>query len=98
MLSDPETPSDLREQAIKHGRAFQDLLRQLIVDGQATGEVTGGDPDQLVTAILASLDGLTRLAVIDPERFRAHFPDAHIIQGMLKPPVHKSSEMKQSTQ
>jgi hypothetical protein len=38
-----------------------------------------------VTAILAFLDGLTRLAVINPERFQKHFPDARIILGMLKP-------------
>jgi hypothetical protein len=34
---------------------------------------------------MAALDGLSRLALIDPERFQKHFPDASIIQGMLKP-------------
>ncbi len=85
MLSDEATPADLREQALIYGQAFQDVLKRLIVEGQATGEVTAGDPDQLVTAILAFLDGLTRLAVINPERFQKHFPGARIILGMLKP-------------
>src|SRR6266851_9069843 len=76
VLSDEATPADLREQALRYGQAFQDVLKGLIVEGQATGEVTAGDPDQLVTAILAFLDGLTRLAVINPERFQKHFPDA----------------------
>jgi len=84
-LSDETTPHDLRERAARYGQAFQGTLRELIVEGQATGEVTAGDPEQLVTAVLASLDGLTRLAAINPERFQQHFPDARIILQMLKP-------------
>ncbi len=90
VLSDEATPPDLREQAIRYGKAFQDLLKLLIVEGQASGEVRSADPDQLVTAVLASLDGLTRLAVVDPERFQHHFPDARIILWMLKPDSAKS--------
>lgn len=85
VLSDEATPADLREQALRYGQRFHDLLRRLIVEGQAEGSVRAADPDQLVTAVMAALDGLTRLALIDPERFQAHFPDASIIQGMLKP-------------
>ncbi len=93
VLSDEATPPDLREQAIRYGKAFQDLLKLLIVEGQASGEVRSADPDQLVTAVLASLDGLTRLAVIDPDRFHRHFPDARIILWMLKPdPAQLESE------
>lgn len=83
VLSDGAMPSDLREQAFSYGQAFQDELRQLIVEGQETFEVTAADPDQLVTAVLASLDGLSRLAVINPERFHQHFPDARILLRML---------------
>ncbi|KLU60499.1 HTH-type transcriptional regulator BetI [Peptococcaceae bacterium CEB3] len=85
VLSDAATPPDLREQALRYAQRFHDLLRRLIVEGQAEGSVRAADPDQLVTAVMAALDGLTRLALIDPERFQAHFPDARIIQGMLKP-------------
>ena len=85
VLSDPATPAALREEAIKYGQAFQDMLRCLIVAGQATREVRAADPDQLVTAILATLDGLTRLALTNPERCQQQYPDARIILGMLKP-------------
>ncbi len=85
LLSDEATPADLRKQALMHGHVFEDMLRRLIVEGQATGEVSAGDPDQLVTTILATLDGLVRLAIINPERFHQHFPDANIILRMLKP-------------
>jgi AcrR family transcriptional regulator len=87
VLSDETTPRDLREQASSFGQTFQDMLRRLIVAGQATGEVSTGDADQLVTAVLASLDGLTRLAVINPQRFHQHFPAARVILRMLRPDV-----------
>jgi len=90
VLSDEATPHDLRERAARYGQAFQDALRQLIIEGQATGEVTADDPEQLVTAVLASLDGLTRLAVINSERFQQHFPDAMIILRMIRPGTDKS--------
>src|SRR5690349_19870210 len=44
-------------------------FRQLIVEGQATGEVAAGDADQLVIAITASLAGLVRFGVHHPEQF-----------------------------
>ena len=96
VLSDAATPAALREQAIRYGQAFQDMLRSLIIAGQATGEVCIADPDQLVTAVLATLDGLTRLALINPERFQTHFPNASIIQGMLKPSAEPGTHQKRS--
>jgi AcrR family transcriptional regulator len=92
VLGDSATPHDLRERAFQVGRAFQDLFRQLIVEGQAVGEVRDGDPDQLVTAILATLDGLSRLAVFNPDRFHQHFPDARIVLGLLLPSAQNMEE------
>lgn len=40
--------------AEQRGREFRRQLRELITEGQASGEVAGDDPDQLVTAISAS--------------------------------------------
>jgi len=88
------TPPDLREQAREVNQAFADLLRQLIVEGQAEGAVIDADPDQLLTAVAAALDGLTRLAMSNPERFRQHFPDASIILAMLKPPTKRGVKRK----
>ncbi len=96
VLSDPATPAALREQAITYGQVFQDMLRRLIVEGQTTGEVRAADPDQLVTAVLAVLDGLTRLALLNSERFQAHYPDASIILGLLKPDAEPRTHNKRS--
>jgi len=89
-LFDDETPDDLRELIRRQGQAYQDVMRQLIVEGQATGEVAAGDPDQLVAVILMCLDGLSRWALRDPEQLTKHFPDVEIILRILKPQsVHK---------
>jgi hypothetical protein len=72
------------------GRRYQmllDTMRQLIVEGQATGEVAPGDPDQLVAVVSACLDGLTRWAVRDPEQFRTYVPDAEIVLRLFKPSI-----------
>lgn len=97
VLTDAATPASLREQALSYGQAFQDMLRGLIVAGQATGEVRAADPDQLVTAIMAAMDGLTRLALANPAGFQQHFPDASIILGMLKPPANQKNRKDDGT-
>ena len=85
VLDDEATSSAIRELIGRQGQAYQDVMRQLIVEGQATGEVAEGDPDQLVIVVLACLDGLTRLALRDPERVKGNFPDNRIILRVFKP-------------
>ncbi len=85
MLYDESTPDSLRKLVEKQGLAFVDLIRELIVQGQATGEVAGGDPEQMVTLVLISLDGLSRWALRGPEQFGKNFPDASLILRMFKP-------------
>jgi len=85
VLDDEATSSAIRELIGRQGQAYQDVMRQLIVEGQATGEVATDDPDQLVRAILASVEGLTRWATYYPEQYHKHFPDASIFLRMLKP-------------
>jgi AcrR family transcriptional regulator len=84
VMSDPGTPPDMLAPVRARGMRFVELLRQLIVDGQATGEVARDDPGQLVVAILAALDGLTRVAFERPE-MRPHFPEPRIVLRMLAP-------------
>ncbi len=84
VLSAEATPDELREVVHRRGQELQGVLRQLIVEGQITGEVATGDPDQLVRAIFACLDGLIRWATYDPEHYKEHFPDASIFLRMLK--------------
>jgi hypothetical protein len=76
---------ELRQLVRNQRQRLQAGLRQLIVDGQITGEVRAADPDQLVRAIFACLEGLTRWAMDDPERYHDHFPAAGIFLRMLTP-------------
>jgi AcrR family transcriptional regulator len=85
VASDETQPGDFRESVSRQGQLIQDTMRQLVIEGQATGEVAGDDPDQLVVAIIACFDGLSRWALRDPEQFKKHCPDAKIILRMLKP-------------
>lgn len=86
VLSDETTPDDLRELVSRQGQVFQDVLRQLIIEGQATGEVAEDDPDQLMAAVMACLEGLWRvMAFLDPKQVKKLFPDARIVLRMLKP-------------
>jgi AcrR family transcriptional regulator len=85
LQSSETTPADLRERIEQQSQTFHNVVRQLIVEGQATGEVGPGNPDQLVTAIAACLEGLTRLASHNLEQFKRYCPDADILLRMLKP-------------
>lgn len=78
-------PEAIRELLGKRYALLRAAMRQLIVEGQATGEVALGDPDQLVEVVSACLDGLTRWALRDPEQFRTFVPDAQIILRLLQP-------------
>lgn len=78
-------PEELRELLGKRYQMLLATMRQLIVEGQATGEVAPGDPDQLVAVVSACLDGLTRWALRDPEQFRTSVPDARIVLRLFQP-------------
>jgi AcrR family transcriptional regulator len=85
VLSDHGTPPTLLELARGRGQMFVKILRQLIVEAQATGEAAPDDPDQLVSAVVACLEGLSRCAMRNPEQQRSHFPEARIVMRMLTP-------------
>lgn len=85
MLYDESTPESLRTLVEKQGLAFVEVIRKLIVEGQATGEIAEGDPDQMVTLVLVSLDGLSRWALRGPEQFGKNFPNASLILRIFKP-------------
>lgn len=85
MTMDEKTPKEIRDLIEKQGLLFQSVLRQLIVEGQASGEVVKEDPDQLMMAIIACLDGLWRLMVqVEPEQFKQQIPEARIILRMVR--------------
>lgn len=84
-LSSDKAPDDMTELIRQYRERFLTELRQLIVEGQANGEVAAGDPEQLVIAITATLEGLARFGLHHPEQFRRLCPDASILLRMLKP-------------
>jgi AcrR family transcriptional regulator len=84
VLRQPDTPRDLFVLARRRGQEFRTLLRRLIIEAQATREVAAGDPDQIVVAIEACLDGLAKLAVTQPDRAKRHFPTVEIVMRMAK--------------
>jgi len=84
-LSDESLPGDIIQMQDAHGQKIRKVLRRLITDGQAVGEVSKGDPDQLVDVILACLEGFSiRLAYSDPAQ-KVNLPDAEIILRLLGP-------------
>jgi hypothetical protein len=85
VLFDESAPIDLRRRVAQRGQIIRAVLRRLIISGQNAGEIASGDPDQLVRAVFAALDGLTALHRFDPATYRVDFPDAEILMRMLKP-------------
>ncbi|GAB4423723.1 MAG: hypothetical protein OHK0015_01620 [Chloroflexi bacterium OHK40] len=85
LLGSDKAPYDLAELIRQHRERFLHELRQLIVLGQASGEVAMDDPDQLVIAIVATLEGLTRFGLHHPEQFQRLCPEPGILLRMLEP-------------
>jgi AcrR family transcriptional regulator len=86
VLRDEATPDELRKLVQKQGWTYRAVMRQLIVEGQAAGQVAETDPDQLVAAVSACIGGLSLgLTWQSPEQFKENFPDIEIILGMLNP-------------
>ncbi len=85
-LEDDTTPNELRQLVQRNGKIIQNIMRELIVEGQATGEVAKDDPDQLMVALMACINGLMKRAtMLDPNDAQKHFPETKIILRMLKP-------------
>lgn len=57
-LTNEDVPTQVRELAAQPGEIMYGVLRQFIMDGQAVGQVVGGDPDQLTTLYLSCIQGL----------------------------------------
>jgi hypothetical protein len=64
---------------------MREIMRGLIVEGQATGGIVDDDPDKLVTALLACVDGISRVAQLSPGGVEKQMPDAGMILRILGP-------------
>lgn len=82
----------LRRMAQEQSRTYRSVLKQLVVEGQATGEIAQDDPDQLVAAVTACVAGLSQGATWQaPEQFQKTFPDVAIILRMIVPRVKENT-------
>lgn len=93
-LSNDALPPDLRQALLSQGLAVHDIIRQLIVEGQARGEIANDSPDMLARAILACLDGLSGMALPSPEVIEKQMPDARIILRILRPDRHQGMMLR----
>jgi AcrR family transcriptional regulator len=59
-------------------------LRQLIIEGQAAGQVAKRDPDQLVLLYICCFYGLAASIGIGYDKLEAHVPDAEAVLHFLK--------------
>ena len=90
VLRDEDVPEELRAAVAKNGRAVKSTIRKLIIEAQASGDVAADDPDQLLAALLAYVDGLLG-RMTDPRRIesRKSFPDPKIVLRMLRPDTER---------
>ena len=84
MLSDIKTPKEIRESVTRRGILFRREMRMLLIEGQREGKIANDNPDQLLEAIMAAIDGLWRRLAHDPQSAK-NFPDPKIVLRMLKP-------------
>ena len=75
----------IRKVVAKNGRTIQNIMLQLIIEGQAKGEIANDDPEPLLAAIMACINGLVKRAeLLERDGLRKHFPDAKIFLRMLR--------------
>jgi AcrR family transcriptional regulator len=81
----PATPKTLRNQIKRQKEAFLALLRSLIVEAQERGTVPSDNPDSLVMAVSAFLEGLGSIALHEPEDFKRWCPAPDILLRIVMP-------------
>jgi AcrR family transcriptional regulator len=84
-VANDSLPSDLMESLKSQGLLMHDILRRLIIEGQARGEFAKDNPNKLTRAVLACLDGLSRMVSLPSEQTEDEMPDAGMILRMLSP-------------
>ena len=57
-LTSQAVPQEMRQYVLQESRLSHEALKQLIVEGQAAGEVVAGDPDPLTTAFEWCIQGM----------------------------------------
>jgi AcrR family transcriptional regulator len=76
-------PQEVRAMAAQYIMTGSQTIRELIVEGQAAGQVIAGDPDRLAMTLTACLQGLVLNAVIPIDQV-SDLLDADVALHMLK--------------
>ncbi len=86
-LADGGLPPDLRRRVRGRAEELRRAVRRLVVEAQSAGEIGSDDPDELVTALFAELEGLWHRASRAPEaRANDKTPRAEVVLRMLGTP------------
>jgi AcrR family transcriptional regulator len=92
-LAGGKLPADVRRRLRARFGELRRTVRRLVVEAQNAGEIGTDDPDELVTALLATLEGLWRRTSGDPDRAaNDKIPRAEVLLRMLgTPPSSRAS-------
>lgn len=94
-LTSEAVPAGVHEQAQRQLTALDDLICELIIAGQARGEIIARDPEQLALNLLATLHGLAAGAAFF-RRQALHFPDPEILLLALRPEACTGPQTKET--
>jgi len=83
-LTAESAPEQLREQIQRQAVTQKKMICQLIVEGQAAGQVVQDDPGRLATVYDACISGLAFDILFDRDQYLANFPDVDSVLRILK--------------
>ncbi len=82
-LTNEAVPASVREIALHQSEVMSGAIRQLIVEGQAAGQVGEGDPDELTLLYLVLIQGLA--AGVMFTHYTPGYPSVEGVLRILKP-------------
>jgi AcrR family transcriptional regulator len=82
-LTSHAVPQEMRQVVLQESQLSHEALKQLIVEGQAAGEVVAGDPDLLTTAFEWCIQGMV-FGISFWGYEPARLPDVESVLRMLK--------------
>ncbi len=83
-LTTESVPEQLRELIQRQAVTYKKMICQLIVEGQAAGQVVQDDPEQLATVYDACISGLAFDILFDRKQYLSNFPDVDSVLRILK--------------
>lgn len=78
-LTNEAVPANIREMALRQSEVMKEAVRQLIVAGQAAGQVALGNPDELTLLYLMLMQGMAAGAM-----FMNYAPGYPSVEGVLR--------------